>query len=610
MKQNLIIVVAMIFACHFGVAQVGVGTINPDPSAMMDIQPVGNHKGILIPRVTQSEKNQISTPATGLLLFQTNGTSGFYYFDGANWKLINPNVTDGATGPAGPQGPTGPQGPQGPTGPQGQQGPTGPQGPAGVGTTNTDSQTIAAVLSGTVLELLPENTTTSITIDLSSINSTNTLEQVTAVGSSTSSGITVSGTLITNNDIKVGERIYHLGDENTYIQYIPDDIRFVVGGFDTLKSLPGETNVNAGGADMDFRIATDTETNTFFVKGSTDKVGIGTNSPTNKLEVIGTISSTGLIDTSLGSQNEVLFVGPGKQISSSPSVTITSSGELVVTNVVSATNIRVSGTLTTTSNLFVAGDTRLEGDLTTTDADIVFEDKNGTFPTSGKGFNWTLNNDQARIYAIQNASDKIDFYFKLSDNASGDTDKYIFWHRDYRGTSFHKYPLVMSANGFYVYPPPSSSSGTPTLSSYALKVQSNGNTDITGDLSVTGSATVNGGVAVSSDRRLKSDIKPLNKGLKSILKLVPKEYTKYKTTTQNNVGRKEYGFIAQEIQKILPSLVKPISSKQGLLALSYTELIPIITKAIQEQQELIIELQNNLEIVTKELAELKATRKD
>ena len=44
----------------------------------------------------------------------------------------------------------------------------------------------------------------------------------------------------------------------------------------------------------------------------------------------------------------------------------------------SATNIDISGTITTTSNLFVSGNTRLEGDLTTTDADITFEDLNNT----------------------------------------------------------------------------------------------------------------------------------------------------------------------------------------------------------------------------------------
>ena len=106
-------------------------------------------------------------------------------------------------------------------------------------------------------------------------------------------------------------------------------------------------------------------------------MGIGTTSPATSLEVNGTTSSTILVSSSLGSPTEMVFVGPNKRLSSTPSVTITANGELVVSNVVSTTEIRVSGTISTTSNLFVEGDTRLEGDLTTTDADIVFEDLSG-----------------------------------------------------------------------------------------------------------------------------------------------------------------------------------------------------------------------------------------
>ena len=48
-------------------------------------------------------------------------------------------------------------------------------------------------------------------------------------------------------------------------------------------------------------------------------------------------------------------------------------GNLIISGTLSATNIDISGTITTTSNLFVSGNTRLEGDLTTTDADILLK---------------------------------------------------------------------------------------------------------------------------------------------------------------------------------------------------------------------------------------------
>jgi hypothetical protein len=75
-------------------------------------------------------------------------------------------------------------------------------------------------------------------------------------------------------------------------------------------------------------------------------------------------------------------------------------------------------------------------------ADLVFVDLAGTFPTSGKGFDWTLNNDGARIYAIQPSSDSIDLVFQLRDNATTN-DRFVFWVDDYQGPSFDKYPLII-----------------------------------------------------------------------------------------------------------------------------------------------------------------------
>ncbi|MDO9593913.1 MAG: hypothetical protein Q7J19_02855 [Lutibacter sp.] len=57
-------------------AQVGIGTTNPDGSAMLDIQ--SNAKGVLIPRMTTSDRTTILTPANGLLVFDTDTKSLWY----------------------------------------------------------------------------------------------------------------------------------------------------------------------------------------------------------------------------------------------------------------------------------------------------------------------------------------------------------------------------------------------------------------------------------------------------------------------------------------------------------------------------------------------------
>lgn len=64
-------------------AQVGVGTITPDPSAQLDV--TSSSKGLLVPRMSFSDRNLIGSPATGLLIYQTNNTPGFYYYNGSAW---------------------------------------------------------------------------------------------------------------------------------------------------------------------------------------------------------------------------------------------------------------------------------------------------------------------------------------------------------------------------------------------------------------------------------------------------------------------------------------------------------------------------------------------
>lgn len=54
--------------------------LEPDSSAMLDI--TSNSKGVLVPRLTEVERNSIAGPASGLLIFQTTGTTGFWYNQG------------------------------------------------------------------------------------------------------------------------------------------------------------------------------------------------------------------------------------------------------------------------------------------------------------------------------------------------------------------------------------------------------------------------------------------------------------------------------------------------------------------------------------------------
>jgi len=83
MKQ-IFTLLALVLLTATTYAQVGVGTATPDASAALDI--TSTTKGLLIPRMTETQRDAISPAATGLMIYQTDGTAGFYYYNGSSWE--------------------------------------------------------------------------------------------------------------------------------------------------------------------------------------------------------------------------------------------------------------------------------------------------------------------------------------------------------------------------------------------------------------------------------------------------------------------------------------------------------------------------------------------
>lgn len=61
---------------------VGIGTTTPHSSAMLDVS--STNKGLLIPRMTSVQRSAISTPANGLMVYDTD-TKSVWYFNGSSW---------------------------------------------------------------------------------------------------------------------------------------------------------------------------------------------------------------------------------------------------------------------------------------------------------------------------------------------------------------------------------------------------------------------------------------------------------------------------------------------------------------------------------------------
>jgi hypothetical protein len=99
-------------------------------------------------------------------------------------------------------------------------------------------------------------------------------------------------------EVQVTERISHIGDTDTFIDFTTDDINIQAGGVNMLDFTQNdgsqdEITFNEAGADLDVRIEGDTDTDLFFTNAGTDRVGVGTKTPTTKLQVEGDISASG-----------------------------------------------------------------------------------------------------------------------------------------------------------------------------------------------------------------------------------------------------------------------------------------------------------------------------
>lgn len=96
--KNITVLLLYIFMADNCLAQsISINTdgSTANASAILDIK--STDKGMLTPRVTNTQKNSIVSPANGLLVYQTDGVKGFWVYDGGIWK----NLTAAQAGSAG-----------------------------------------------------------------------------------------------------------------------------------------------------------------------------------------------------------------------------------------------------------------------------------------------------------------------------------------------------------------------------------------------------------------------------------------------------------------------------------------------------------------------------
>ena len=83
--KNIFTFLAAVLLTATTYAQVGINIETPDASAALDI--TSTTGGVLLPRMTEAQRDDINPAATGLMIYQTDGTAGFYNYNGTNWVL-------------------------------------------------------------------------------------------------------------------------------------------------------------------------------------------------------------------------------------------------------------------------------------------------------------------------------------------------------------------------------------------------------------------------------------------------------------------------------------------------------------------------------------------
>jgi len=114
------------------------------------------------------------------------------------------------------------------------------------------------------------------------------------------------------------------------------------------------------------------------------------------------------------------------------------------------------------------------------------------------------------------------------------------------------------------------------------------------------------GALLTSDRRFKKDIENIPNSLELVRKI---QGTKYHFNQEafpdrNFGGGLQYGFIAQELEQVIPEAT--VLNSDGYYAVNYTMLIPVLTEAIKEQDKTVTELRNELAELRSQINDLKA----
>jgi hypothetical protein len=331
-------------------------------------------------------------------------------------------------------------------------------------------------------------------------------------------------------------------------------------------------------------------------------VGISTTDPTSELDVLGTITASGIkiydgstyyqniaigtitADRTLTLANGNTTLVGGTMVATTRSITI--SGGTGITSSAGAQNLSANRTWTLSVDSTVI---RTTGNYTQ-DGELVI--KNGT----GSGLIYyrrdaaSANNKEWRAGCNNDNS----FIIQALDDAGSGSGLYFRFIRS--GNAVNRLDFMNGIDGWGTIRNDTARMGLGTLSpGYRL--------DLPNTASVEGRGRSNQWV-VHSDGRIKSDRQTIPYGLDTVMSLTPIKYFQHNSKTDDegnliiseNEGDYSIGLIAQDVENIVPEVVTaPENPEKDLYALDYSKLTTVLIKAVQEQQAMIEELRAEIE---------------
>ena len=393
---------------------------------------------------------------------------------------------------------------------------------------------------------------------------------------SSGGNLETAGNITAGGAFYASEFMYHDGDTDTKIQFTADQINLLAGNVNMLKlkeTTQNEAVFFEDGTDCDFRIEAASAAYFFYINSGDNKLFVGGNTANKLTDQMFNIQDGNFAmgkNSADAAGSEFIFAKSRHATDGNLSTIVQDNdilGEIVFkgtdgTDLESAAAIQgcVDGT---------PGNDDMPGKL--------------IFKTTADGAKtlttaMTINNSQQMICEKS-------IIVKSTFDGSPGTGSYAAM--DYASTGCR---IISRGTGGGT---PGSTKGTFTIVTEANDAgPSNNAMVIANDNDVTFLGTVTDG----SDSKLKTDVRNLDSMIPIINQLRPIKYKKtYKPEGNERSTADYYGFIAQEVQPHIPDIVHTNKDTDlsgnptgtVTLSLAYTEMVPILTKAIQEQQALI-----------------------